>query len=127
MKLTGKCREDFEKYFILNLYQDRIQHTAFSHRYDMLEAFYTQPQSMQYGVYVDFFDGVGIYVMSNMFSIERDIVSEFIGQVETISSIWNSIEQTRPEARTAAIEKANEIYNKQEIIKNITKPNANIL
>jgi hypothetical protein len=109
MKLTGKCREDFEKYFILNLYQDRIQHTAFSHRYDILEAFYTQPQSMQYGVYVDFFDSVGINI--EITNDNKDIKTFWvdINAKETDDVELNS----RPEARTAAVEKANELRNAQ--------------
>jgi hypothetical protein len=113
MKLTGKCKEDFDKWYHKTYSYNGNESTPSLEKKPYVDiGFYNYNSLMQYGVYVDFFDSVGIYVMSNMFSIERDVVYEFIGQVETISSIWNSIEQTRPEARTAAIEKANEIYNK---------------
>tara|TARA_R110000850_G_scaffold54009_1_gene128981 strand:- start:225 stop:539 length:315 start_codon:yes stop_codon:yes gene_type:complete len=101
MELTGKCREDFIDYLLNGIID-------FSYRYNY---FMNLHPTMQYGVYLDFFDSVGIHVMTNMFSIKEDIASEFIGQVETIELIWNTIQETRQQARAAAIEKADEIYN----------------
>ena len=51
MKLTGKCKEDFEKWLYKNLYKD----SDYTFEY-ILDLFYSYIQSMQYGVYVDFFD-----------------------------------------------------------------------
>lgn len=86
--LTGKCKEDFEKWYALtNLTGDEF---PMPH---ILE-FYTYPFSMQYGVYVDFFD------------------SHFIDVVLEEWNITSVMEKhNRLEARQKAIEKANEIYN----------------
>tara|TARA_R110000850_G_scaffold90138_6_gene192393 strand:+ start:7212 stop:7475 length:264 start_codon:yes stop_codon:yes gene_type:complete len=83
MKLTGKCREDFEKWFT-----DNDNHKGFDaeqialDRKYRLKLFYQLYPSMQYGVYEDFFRSVK--------------------KLKSISG-----------ARVAAIEKENEIYNKK--------------
>jgi hypothetical protein len=54
MKLTGKCKEDFEKWFLT---------TPDSVKYNPLHFFYEDlSEAMKYGVYVDFFDSVEIYI-----------------------------------------------------------------
>jgi hypothetical protein len=114
MKLTGKCKEDFEKWFS-NEYVSKPN--VYNNCFDLisgeniLEPFYKLPKSMQYGVYVDFFDSVDI-----------DIDTKFCGYLKYDYSIKDKISHgllfteydwstTRQEARTKAIEKANEIYN----------------
>ena len=90
MELTGKAKEQFIS-FVEQIYS--------------YEDFVKLPDPMKWGVYVDFFDSVGVYVY----------VQSFGRQVE-----WRAIvdyfdlecTDTRQEARTAAIEKANEIVNK---------------
>jgi len=51
MKITGQCKEDFEKWFLK--------------QWDIkkLEYFYFLTSSMQYGVFVDFFDGFYVLVL----------------------------------------------------------------
>ena len=70
------------------------------------------PDSAKYGVYVDFFDSVGIYVMDLHNEISRtfyyDISTKPMSDDITSDHIF-----TRHEARTKAIEKAVEIYNQQ--------------
>jgi hypothetical protein len=89
MELTGKCKEEFRGYLL-----NGILDASYTYRY-----FITLPKSMQYGVYVDFFDSVGIN--SSSFSHY-----EFYK-----CNLDNTLFHTRPEARVLAIEKANEIYN----------------
>jgi hypothetical protein len=97
MKLTGNCKEDFKNY-LLNDLRD------FSYKYNY---FINLQDSMQYGVYVDFFDSVGIRISMNQFNKEYWYDIELTGDDSTCL-------KTRREARTEAIEKANEIYNSKE-------------
>lgn len=70
---------------------------------------------MQYGVYVDFFDSVGILVSDGnigdrfIFAIEYEVEPvDDLTRDTIISQSYN----TRTEARRKAIEKASEIYNR---------------
>jgi hypothetical protein len=119
MKLTGKCKEDFEKWFLKDI---DIDEDEFFNNDTVLLIFYEESESMKYGVYVDFFDSVGIYIDVTNIDSCNTLFACVIN--DKLPKFYFS---SRQEARTQAIEKANEIYNKQEIIKNITKPNANIL
>jgi hypothetical protein len=105
MELTGICKKKFEKWFTNsdNHKGFDAEQVALDRKY-RLNLFYQLTKSMQYGVYVDFFDSVGIEIYN----------------LKTISELFDKnnkkcyyIEElkTRPEARTKAIEKANEIYN----------------
>jgi hypothetical protein len=99
MKLTGKCKEDFEKWYFdndKNVYID-------------LKSFYSLDESMQYGVYVDFFDSVGVHVEVKVKSSFQKFNYGIHDKNEWIVS--SAFIKTRQEARTAAIEKANELYN----------------
>lgn len=98
MKLTAKCKEDFEKWLRTKTICSNLW-------------FYTLPLSMQYGIYVDFFDSlkIDVNVKSNQngfFSRVNDITT-YKGK-GTIRGF-----KTRGEARSVAIEKANEIYNEK--------------
>ena len=96
MKLTGKCKEEFEKW----LGSQTTTTGVYIHRWYVTWAkFNILSNSAKYGVYVDFFDSVGIN--SSSFSHY-----EFYK-----CNLDNTLFNTRPEARLLAIEKANEIYN----------------
>ena len=95
MNLTGKCKEDFEKWYELN-------YETIGLRSFYLAEFYELPETMQYGVYVDFFDSVEIYM---------EIIKDGIYFESYVNDEWLNTPKTRSETRTAAIEKANEIYN----------------
>lgn len=49
MKLTGKCKDEFEKWY-LKTYRDKLQKNIVEY----YGYFLTLPNSMKYGVYVDF-------------------------------------------------------------------------
>ena len=108
MKITGKCKEDFDKWMLINnkdLLKLSDPHIYYSEVVDMVQLFKHLTESMQYGVYVDFFDSVDIKITMNAYdSFWYYIVckSKYIGDELN----------TRAKARTQAIEKANEIYNK---------------
>jgi len=100
MKLTDKCKTDFEKwYFNFKYHKNGLHKTNVAY-------FKTLPLSMQYGVYVDFFDSVDI-----------DICIYFGDgggyEVNIYAKKYYALDRntTRQEAREQAIEKANEIYN----------------
>ena len=101
MKLTGKCKVEFEKWYRRTYYEDDSVVGL-----PNLMAF---PTSMQYGVYVDFFLSKKMYLyikpLEDLFSIYIDwqghhILTDYIH------------DETLTKSRTKAIEKANEIYNK---------------
>tara|TARA_R110000787_G_scaffold276483_1_gene385429 strand:- start:672 stop:980 length:309 start_codon:yes stop_codon:yes gene_type:complete len=100
MVLTGKCKEEFERWFAKKSKEDQYWYVGYN-KFELL------PDSMQYGVYVDFFDSVGLFI-------------EIANDNKEIKTFWLDINDkeiddvelnSRPEARTTAIEKANELYN----------------
>ena len=108
MDVTGKCKAEFENWFKGSVYY--LTHSIWD--FEGLEP------SMQYGVYVDFFDSVGIYVDidSYRWNIEQTVFEWVIQDNNTNPNVYYETEQsckTRHEARIKAIEKANEIINEQ--------------
>ena len=98
MKLTGKCKEDFENWY-------RKQTPEMGYWYSILN-FNNLPFSMKYGVYVDFFDSVGLIVEA------QRCLNGYKYYVTSTPKYFQAFEyKTRQEAREKAIEKANEIYN----------------
>lgn len=109
MELTGKCKEDFEKWYEQSEYRKYFQLTGVMS--DTPFVFYKVPTSMQFGVYVDFFDSVGIWCDIQPAYNEIGVES-FIFNIVNGGEIYNDDENyQRHEAQTKAIEKANEIYN----------------
>ncbi len=113
MILNGKCKEEFEKWLIGYFKGKKEKPTIM----DKLNAksLPNSPNSMQWGVYQDYFDSVGVkliinYYDGNIFPFRVQYCLN--GEKWTLSGIRNKFE-TRPEARTAAIEKACEIRNQQ--------------
>lgn len=106
MKLTGKCLEDFEKWLeesehYYNLpYSDFIQFT----------------ESMQWGVIQDFADGFGYFLDVQIMTsptMQNDIFNGFKAFVFHNGKFKSSQFKTadRNIARTAAVNKFNELYN----------------
>lgn len=110
MKLTGKCKEGFEKWY--NDYSNKILEGVTW--VIIKDVFYKLPPSMKYGVYVDFFDSVGIEINIELKGSEFDysIKENKNGSLLFTEYDWS---ETRHEARTKAIEKANEIYNEKMV------------
>ena len=107
--LTDKAKQDFEEWF---------KHEYPSYNLDSSEWYEDEKywddlsDSMQYGVYVDFFDSVGIVVGLSAYKgfAKRDCYRVRVGTVEGSYRI-DPYPTTRTEARQKAIEKAQEIYN----------------
>jgi hypothetical protein len=120
MKLTGKCKEDFEEWMLVNNKElVKFSEERYSEVIDMSQLFKYLTDSMQYGVIVDFFDSVGFYIDVNhnyRLEVEDNII--ILGYYYELNILPNThiLEDaddynTRQEARIKAIEKANEIYN----------------
>lgn len=119
MKLTGKALEAFWQWY----FRQQFLADSLSEGYSLEEIkkhFLALDNSFKWGIYVDFFDSVGI-VMNIDFKDNTDIDfdPEFEVDVYIIENdewIWDEQDyKTRAEARKAAIEKANEIYNERGI------------
>lgn len=114
--LTGKCKENFEKWY--RECQNRKEDIPSLK--SAMPWFYSLDFSMQYGVYVDFFDSVGIYLELTKFYdnweceiwTQKEDVMSIIFDSSTIGN--SGKRKNRNEARTKAIEKANEIYNQNK-------------
>ena len=114
MELTGKCKGDFEKWldkkYVLN---NRVE----------INRFKEYPEAMQYGDYVDFFDVVGICVdIQPILDYDGNSYIKVLNYAPIIVEL-NTEEDldaevlsldTRHEARTYAINKANEIFNENK-------------
>jgi hypothetical protein len=107
MELTGKCLREFETWFIKNDKGNPIK--TWSSPEACIGLVYLQtpfkalPNSMRYGMYVDFFDaaGIKIFLWYNQYEICEVGVQNHYGDEL----------KDRFDARIKAIEKANEIYN----------------
>ena len=101
MNLTGKCKEDFLKWY-KDVYskQENIHEDGNS---SML-----MPQSMQWGVIQDFADSVGVNIEVTPHERFNKWWS-FYFEVDGVDYQQNA--GTRQKARTAALEKFNQLYN----------------
>ena len=114
--LTDKCKDDFEKWYDSNEANESARNT-------LLSEFNNLPFSMRYGVYVDFFDSVGIIIQMD-YGEERfddsgehffesainDTNNKNVGR--RTGKYWASGVLThRREAQIKVIAQANEIYN----------------
>ena len=100
MKLTGKCKEDFEKWYSIEFEKRNLPYS---------QGFDISDNSIKYGVYVDFFDSVGV----NIWDYSTDKNKWYFSILSNFRFLNNNKNHfdTRNEARTEAIKKANEIYN----------------
>lgn len=100
--LTGKSKDKFKQWYVFNPQRTSVTEVPYS-------TFCTLPFSMQYGVYVDFFDSVGIHLSMNHYNNYWFDIRHSNG--EHILTEDGNETSIRHEARIKAIEKANEIYN----------------
>ena len=91
MKLTGKCKEDFEKWFLDNYGFDKWE--------DVKPDFHNGDPSMKYGVIVDFSETVEDKTHHKMVEAEQSFVNGG---------------HARPEARVFTVEKFNNRYNQNK-------------
>ena len=120
MELTGKCKEEFEGY--LNKLRKHETERKFADIDMIIESqgydFDDLPDSMKYGVLVDYFDSVDLPITIGVYTIRineaKDWCFQIVGNKHSNQNKLISFERfynKRPEARSAAIEKANELRN----------------
>ncbi len=101
MELTGKAKEDFEKYIDTDYNNIEVRGSGCS----ILE--YLE-DCMIYPIYIDFFDSVGLNITLTLeFDYGYIIQENRYDEIEEVKKWYN----TRDEATKEAIIKANEIYN----------------
>ena len=100
MILTGKCREDFEKWLNKEMYY--LGRHNFEDRNNNIEDL---GENFQNCLIIEWFDSVGIYITSDYLELNKGFFSEILNENFEI------IKPTRQEALAEAIKKANEIYN----------------
>ena len=112
MELTGKCKDDFEKWYLKDM---DIDEDEFFNGDTILSLFYSERESMQYGVYVDFFDSVGILIENGIvWEIESSSINIYeynIKNQEGKMYLADGFCNTLVESWRESIEKSNEIYN----------------
>lgn len=111
MKLTGQCLKDFEKWLLKQNYDNYCGDIIWGVE---LEDFIKLPLAMQYGVLIDFFDSVGIWVSidkgTNGYYGLLKITKGRILESQWVNTEMNWIKDLN-KAIEKAIEKATEIYN----------------
>ena len=109
MKLTGKSLKDFEKWY-LDPIQKKTYKTISNLGGDkaIMLNWFSLSDSHRYGVLVDWFDSVGIYI--EICKNSREVIGWYfyINDDQSVGDEWIT---TRPQAREKAIEKANLLYN----------------
>lgn len=111
--LTGKCKEKFERWYLMTQCELESLRRATEEEWesatkDIIQRFRAWDFNMKYGVYEEFFDSLNINIWvytSNSETWHGAVLQE----TRYLSSLPYS--KSRHEARKAAIEKANEIYN----------------
>ena len=115
MTLTGKAKEEFEKWFANELERTEQKLTELG-RVHVVDEFYTRiTESMQWGVYQDWADSLGHRLDVTVF------YDQMLGYVRGYEVKVNDkdiyrggdVFETREEARDAAVEKLNELINDQ--------------
>ena len=112
--LTGKCKTDFENWYLDNRPTDNYGNDIHSILNEMEYEFTDYPFSMQYGVYVDFFDSVGIYIHSELLEFGFDMEDTIHISQNQINYHQSHPCYSRHEARQKAIQYANDYYNKNK-------------
>lgn len=111
MELTGKAKEDFEKWYNNN-YPTRHSKIKMNYKvwvgesWDVPSTFWWLPYSMRWGVLVDFFDINGIEIF-----LDRDFRGSWVFNIDG-EECGNF--PTRPKTREESIKAANQIYNENK-------------
>ena len=115
MILIGKAKEDFESWLYSNdvLIKDGIYDDTY-----LIEVFDELPLNLQYASIIEWFDSVGVYVNTTYEEYEDIQVKNFPVKIKTWSAWINELLlegfNSRQDALTEAIKKANEIYNEKK-------------
>lgn len=110
MKLTGECANKFEAWYKW-IYLDLENASKITEQFVVFD-FYNKKAAEQWGVYQLFFDSVGILLEVK---VKPSRMFNYGVWDDTHWIISSEFFTTRPEARTAAIEKANDLINNKGI------------
>lgn len=99
MELTGKCKEDFEKWF-----PDKTFGAM---------PFYQYHESLKWGVYIDFFDSKGYFITQDSTYEDRGVDHEYYITSHAHYE-YSKPFPSRAMAREDAIRVMNKIYNSQK-------------
>ena len=107
MVLTGKAKEDFERWLHSNdvLIKDGIYDDTY-----LTDVFEQLPLNLQYAHIIEWFDSIGIYIDRDCINIEM-VITDFRGISEEQTIIDCDHEESFQDWWEEAIKKANEIYN----------------
>jgi len=122
MKLIGQAKESFEAWLKLQEFEDMnviYNGKVFDVVYvnmKSIKRFDKLPLSMQWGVMQDFADSVGYYMEIETYIIDGSSDARYY-RVCIYGKVYEDFGQfnTRQEARTAAVEKFNELYNNRSV------------
>ncbi len=106
MKLTGKASYKFEKWYIPYLRKQRPDYDRVDD-YRLMRKFYRMIPSMKFGVYIEFFDSVGIKI--NSLGWRSYGYEVFYSKTKT-SSIKCFGYQSSLEAQSEVLKKACEVF-----------------
>lgn len=111
MILTGKAKEDFEKWF--SDYSEKNHHLSGWRDYDQYIDEVELPETLQYAIIQEWFDSVGIYISpyTNGIVYEPGVLWYYSLVTENYRSTYHL---SRNEAVEAAITNANLIYNERQ-------------
>lgn len=107
MELTGKCATEFMYWYVKSMNIHKLT----------LVQFRNMPDNVQWGVYVDFFDSVGLHIIIERMEVASDykaFASVVINEETKTDSEFVSL--SRQEVRKEAIIKACELYNEKEFV-----------
>jgi hypothetical protein len=112
MELTGKAKEQFEEWYELNY--EAIGLPSIDDEF-YLSGFYELPDSMQFGVYVDFADSVGMLIDTDVvwevIALNENVYEYTIKNKQELLVLGDGFAYTRREARELAVNKLNQIIN----------------
>ena len=104
MKLTGKTKDNFEKWFFEYYNKDKTSVAMFNHE----TMFKSLQELIQNAYIIDFFDSVGINILLTCeFDFGYEILDKRYEVIEQVKKWY----ETRQEATNQAIITANKLYN----------------
>lgn len=66
MELTGACKEEFEKWYLEMILNERLDYNKFTDN-TILNKFYREINEMKFGVLQKYFDSVGLYIETEFY------------------------------------------------------------
>ena len=98
MELTGQCKQDFDRWLYTVYFKEYYQ-------YQMI--WQLMGESARNGVYLEWFDSVGIKIQV----IPTMFIDVWHSDLPSYTECLSENEESRNQATTEALIKANEIYN----------------